>query len=80
MFFGSLSAGGITIKRNLAAWEKVTDAVNSVQKKLGSEERTLSEVNTYMQRAWFAKSFNNARPLHYISHSCLLWDNFNLSV
>ena len=76
-FFGSPSAGGIAIKRKLAAWEKVTDAVNSV----GSEERTLSEVNTDTRRQqlakqisaivnckcascgedWFAKSFNNAR-------------------
>ena len=40
LLLGSLIAGGITNKRKLAAWEKMTDAVNSVW----SEERTLSGV------------------------------------
>ena len=40
IIFGSLSAGGVTNKRKIAAWENVTDAVNSV----GSEVRTPSEV------------------------------------
>ena len=38
ILLGSLSAGGISNKRKLAAWEKVTDAVSSV----GLKERTLS--------------------------------------
>ncbi len=45
ILFSSLTAGGITNKRKNAAWEKVTDAVNSV----GSEERTVPEI----KQKWF---------------------------
>ena len=50
IIFGSLSAGGVTNKRKIAAWENVTDAVNSV----GSEVRTLSEI----KKKWFDVKVN----------------------
>ena len=45
ILFSSFTAGGITNKRKNAAWENVTNAVNSV----GSEERTVPEIN----KKWF---------------------------
>lgn len=45
ILFSSFTAGGITNKRKNAAWENVTNAVNSV----GSEERTVPEI----KKKWF---------------------------